>query len=411
MRAWESTQFSARRARDSLKSSKNEATSNPSSWHVVCCTPGMRKTWSFVVATCVSCLSPVNETAQDGGGSAGGGQGLGGVGGGAGGASTAGGSGGGGVGGGFGAGGTDAGTLDCQSDGQCGAEQLCYQCATFSRCAEGCSPTKPCGAGRICVTRSVQCITCPCPQSRCETPTCVDEDRDGYLVQACQGIPGGDCAPNDATVNPGAREQCNNGKDDDCDGLIDAADSTCANQCGPTPSCKNALDCTLGRTTCSSAGCCLSCPALAPPQCPPSFCLSPTAPDPYSGCPSAPRCIACSVCPAIFMPVCAQLDNGPRTFMNRCEATAANATLIHDGECVQGEGLACDARGPGCFSGTYCRDACPICDAPVLRCTKIGACVFDADCPAGMAQAPPCSNGQPGTWRCMSNTCQRQCAP
>ena len=58
-----------------------------------------------------------------------------------------------------------------------------------------------------------------CPPAPVSAMT--DSDKDGY--------PDGpeDCAPNDAAVHPGAYETCN-GKDDDCDGVVDE-------QCGVTP--------------------------------------------------------------------------------------------------------------------------------------------------------------------------------
>ena len=61
-----------------------------------------------------------------------------------------------------------------------------------------------------------------------------DEDGDGFGVDAlaeavCSpvagfALEGGDCDDGAAAVNPGATELCNLGVDDDCDGLVDAAD-------------------------------------------------------------------------------------------------------------------------------------------------------------------------------------------
>ena len=70
----------------------------------------------------------------------------------------------------------------------------------------------------------------------------LDNDDDGYHDNSTVGSadldcsdpgeaeatdPDGDCDDDDAAVNPGATEICDNGIDDDCDGLIDAADPDC----------------------------------------------------------------------------------------------------------------------------------------------------------------------------------------
>ena len=50
----------------------------------------------------------------------------------------------------------------------------------------------------------------------------VDADADGYTVGA------GDCDDEDAAVNPGATEVCDDGIDNDCDGKTDTDDEDCA---------------------------------------------------------------------------------------------------------------------------------------------------------------------------------------
>ncbi|MCP4352976.1 MAG: hypothetical protein GY795_46590 [Desulfobacterales bacterium] len=49
-----------------------------------------------------------------------------------------------------------------------------------------------------------------------------DADKDGYTEEQ------GDCNDNNGTVHPGASENCNDNKDNDCDGNYDCADSECA---------------------------------------------------------------------------------------------------------------------------------------------------------------------------------------
>ena len=62
---------------------------------------------------------------------------------------------------------------------------------------------------------------------------CVDNDGDGYgdpADPACT-YPQLDCDDANPDVNPGASENCSNGIDDDCDGQTDSADSDCASPC------------------------------------------------------------------------------------------------------------------------------------------------------------------------------------
>ena len=53
---------------------------------------------------------------------------------------------------------------------------------------------------------------------------CTDGDTDGFYDDACGGE---DCDDADPAVNPDASEDCENGIDDDCDGLIDYDDEEC----------------------------------------------------------------------------------------------------------------------------------------------------------------------------------------
>ncbi|MGR3309780.1 MAG: MopE-related protein [Candidatus Brocadiales bacterium] len=59
----------------------------------------------------------------------------------------------------------------------------------------------------------------------CTDPDCQikDADGDGFIASPC----GDDCDDTDPAVNPGATESCDDGVDNDCDGLVDCADPDC----------------------------------------------------------------------------------------------------------------------------------------------------------------------------------------
>lgn len=69
---------------------------------------------------------------------------------------------------------------------------------------------------------------CACVQALGPCTTCPDDDGDGARAASCGGT---DCDDNDEEVRPGLRELCGDNKDNDCDGDVDCADTTCQNDC------------------------------------------------------------------------------------------------------------------------------------------------------------------------------------
>jgi len=63
------------------------------------------------------------------------------------------------------------------------------------------------------------CYFCP-DDTNCGGGAPIDADNDGYDETV-------DCNDNDAAINPGAVEVCDDAKDNNCDGLIDQQDPSC----------------------------------------------------------------------------------------------------------------------------------------------------------------------------------------
>jgi hypothetical protein len=296
---------------------------------------------------------------------------------------------------------------------------VCDPCgeAGVKQCAPGCRTDADCGKPLTCQSGTA-CFTCPCATHYCALDSCIDSDNDGFVQgtgTSCSGKKGGDCDDSRADVNPGVKEVCDDGIDNNCDGLVDSADPSC-----PTPicaggggSCGNNFQCDLGSTYCTippgfQFGCCAFCPLIAI-DCAPGFVAVSSGVDPATGCPQQ-TCVADTACPQNYSPVC---STSGATYGNECEATQAMATIAHAGECLPGEGVSCNPGDPTSCGSTgtlYCRDGCPFCDALFFTCMQVGACVFDYDCPAGEAPPPiQCMMGQTVHAACVNNACQYSC--
>ena len=122
-------------------------------------------------------------------------------------------------------------------------------------------------------------------------------------------------------------------------------------------------------------------------------------------------CVDCGACPSTVALVCG--SNGS-TYNNACEAQVANTPVLHAGACVSGENISCNfapvgAREPcGVEGKMYCRDNCPLCAVNDGRCTMVGACLRDSDCPAGNASLT-CADGGVAQERCVKSVCTADC--
>lgn len=302
--------------------------------------------------------------------------------------------------------------VGCTDSGQCPSGQICvaddsFKCDGEKHCREGCLSDDDCDGGQVC-----ELYDCgPCCPGRCAQPPGCADDASCPEGTVCEPGPG--CTGEKSCV-PGCRvgkKACPNGATCSARACVTCP---CPDVCEGVPvcppngeTCKTTLDCSWGSSHCdATSACCQFCPVYDVAPCPEGKCMWGTGVG-LDGCALGPTCGACCICPAISDPVC---GTNYQTYQSSCEATCAGATILHAGECKPFEGMGCDWGNGVCAAGQYCRDACPMCDMGYFRCTLVGACEYDFDCPAG-APMPSCSDpNQRPVFKCEStHACSYTC--
>ncbi len=307
-------------------------------------------------------------------------------------------------------------TAGCAGDESCPAGMVCEGCngPQDAFCVPGCRADAQCPKGNIC-NPGVTCLTCPCAPGWCELDPCRDVDGDGYAWTlfpgaVCPGKQVGDCNDGNKDVHPGQRELCANFIDDDCDERTDRRDESCQACTADSLVCNDASTCApggqVGVVKCEQ-GCCLSCPAVVQPSCRAGERSVGGGLDPTTACRVARQCVTSSCDREGFFTVCGR---DYATYRNACEARLAGVEVLHRGSCQWDEGVPCDGLPAGvrCVSSNaYCRED------PVAgkRCTQVGTCRVDDDCPAGLEGRLSCeADAGVERWRCEQSQCVARCA-
>lgn len=308
-------------------------------------------------------------------------------------------------------------TAACEGDESCPAGMVCEGCngPHDAQCIPGCRSDAQCPRLHVC-RGPVTCISCPCAPGWCELDPCRDVDGDGYAFTtdpglSCPGKQIGDCNDGNKNQNPGALELCANGIDDDCDGKTDRFDPSCQRCTAESLVCNDASECgagtRVGAVQCTS-GCCQSCPAVTQPSCVSGELSIGGGLDAVTSCRVARVCVPSATCQGLpFQSLCGA---DFATYRNPCQLAQAGVAALHPGSCAPNEGRPCALSEPGatggCDPGQYCRlDA-----VAGKRCTRLGACLVDADCPAGVATWTACgADGGAPSFTCQQNQCVPRC--
>jgi HJR/Mrr/RecB family endonuclease len=195
-----------------------------------------------------------------------------------------------------------------------------------------------------------------------EASTCADGDGDGYTSRACGGD---DCDDIRTDVNPGAREVCNAGVDDDCDSRADGDDGACmpcaAGYSGVDGDCIDVDECAIPDFCGRGGTSCTNLPGTFVCTCAPGYAVDR---------PVGAVCVNVDECSVASSPCGAGI----------CTDTAGS----YECACSPGFELQLDPSST-CVDVDECARGLADCDrSPVASCIN-GAGGFACDCPVGYA--------------------------